>query len=137
MSLFKHGEFVLHSGDKADFLIDCYALTQMDIDALAAFVAPRLKPFAEVKPIPKGGARFGTALMPYRSAVGGLLVVDDVLTTGSSMEAARGDREDVQGVVLFARGPYPTWVRPIFVIPGRWGASSFSPSSRDTPAPQS
>lgn len=120
MSLFKHGEFTLHSGDKADFLIDCNALDERDIDSLAAFIAPRIKPFSEVIGIPRGGERLALAMRPYRSATGGLLIVDDVLTTGGSMEKARGEREDVQGVVIFARGPYPTWVRPIFVIPGRW-----------------
>ena len=123
MALFKHGQFTLHSGEQSDFLIDCNALTQFDIDSLAAFVAARLKPFSEVKGIPRGGVRFSAALQPYRSAVGGLLIVDDVLTTGTSMERARGEREDVQGVVIFARGPYPTWVKPVFVVPGRWSAS--------------
>jgi orotate phosphoribosyltransferase len=120
MSIFKHGEFTLHSGDKADFLIDCDALTQKDIDNIAAFMAPRLKPFSTVIGIPQGGLRLGIAMRRYQKDEGGLLIVDDVLTTGASMEKAKGEREDVQGVVIFARGPYPTWIRPLFVMPGRW-----------------
>jgi orotate phosphoribosyltransferase len=44
------------------------------------------------------------------------LIVDDVLTTGKSMEEMRKKHSNVLtiGVVLFARGKCPKWVEPIF-----------------------
>ena len=52
----------------------------------------------------------------------GVLIVDDVLTTGNSMnkllhslpyEHERG----IVGAVVFARGPCPTWIKPLFQMP--------------------
>lgn len=118
MSLFQAGDFKLHSGARADFLIECAALTQQDIFALAEFIGRRMK-FGSVEGVPRGGLRLANALEDFCGR-GGPLIVDDVLTSGASMEKQRGDREGAQGVVIFARGPYPTWIRPVFVIPGRW-----------------
>ena len=48
------------------------------------------------------------------------LIVDDVFTTGSSIEKERirSTRRDQIGVVIFARNPTPAWVHPIFTM---WG----------------
>lgn len=43
-----------------------------------------------------------------------ILIVDDVLTTGKSMKEQRGKRIDAVGIVVFARGPCPAWIRPLF-----------------------
>jgi len=50
-----------------------------------------------------------------------LLIVDDVLTTGSSMEEVRkemGTYYQSEGFVLFARGECPDWITPLFQMPG-------------------
>jgi orotate phosphoribosyltransferase len=113
MNLFRAGRFVLHSGAVTNFLIDCNALTDEDLAALAAHVVARIPPFYAVEGVATGGLRFADALRPYVQAGGGLLIVDDVLTTGASMEEQRHGR-DALGVVMFARGPCPPWVWPLF-----------------------
>jgi adenine/guanine phosphoribosyltransferase-like PRPP-binding protein len=44
-----------------------------------------------------------------------LLIVDDVWTTGGSMEEHRAGRDAI-GAVLFARGPVADWVTPLFTL---------------------
>jgi pyrimidine operon attenuation protein/uracil phosphoribosyltransferase len=67
--------------------------------------------------VPQGGLRLAKACRKYaieHHAV--VLIVDDVLTTGASMEDERKKHRDrpVIGVVLFARGPRPGWVNALF-----------------------
>ncbi|KKL20362.1 hypothetical protein LCGC14_2456230, partial [marine sediment metagenome] len=45
-----------------------------------------------------------------------LLIVDDVLTTGASMEKQRAGRTNTIGAVIFARGDCPAWVKPLFAM---------------------
>lgn len=115
--MFKHGFFTLHSGEESEFLIDCNALTDDDLVALAAYIGPKLPEFGSVEGVPKGGLRFAEALGHWTTGPAGrLLIVDDVCTTGSSMEEQRAGRE-ASGVVIFARtDSWPAWVRPIFVM---------------------
>ncbi len=118
MSLFNYGEYVLHSGSKTDFFIDCDALTDEDWDALAQMTITRFGPFSEVEGVPEGGLKFADACKRYLTKEGGLLIVDDVLTTGASIHEQRGDRE-AQGVVVFTRTMRkPDWVTSLF-LPGR------------------
>ena len=122
-NLFQHGNFVLHSGQKSIFRIDCDALTDEDWETLAQIVAGRYN-FGKVIGIPRGGEKFAKALEKYCSSEsGGVLIVDDVLTTGASMEEelkrwrqweTSTDIKGVVGVVVFSRGECPLWVRPLF-----------------------
>jgi hypothetical protein len=111
--LFRLGDFTLHSGANASWKIDCDALTDADLACLAKMAAELLPPFGSVEGVPTGGLRFAAALRPY-ATFGPPLVADDVLTTGNSMEAQRRGRPDALGVVIFARGPCPPWVTPLF-----------------------
>lgn len=118
MSLFNVGAFMLHSGSTSPFLIDCEALVDEDWEALALIIAMSGHPpsFSRVEGVPRGGLRLAAALERHcfpgrRSAP--LLIVDDVLTTGASMEQQRNGRDAV-GWVVFARGPCPPWVHAIF-----------------------
>ena len=114
--LFVSGDFKLHSGLRSTWKIDCDALTDADWATLAAMAAPLLQPFKEVEAIPRGGVRFAAALRPYAKPDASLLLLaDDVLTTGESMERARAGGGKVIGVVAFARGPWSEWVTPLFV----------------------
>lgn len=118
MSLFTIADFRSHSGLDLSWKIDADALTDADLATLAAKVAERVQ-FSRVIGVPRGGLRFALALGQHDRATGPLLIVDDVLTTGRSMEQMResaiGDgRRDVRGVVIFARAPCPSWVFPIF-----------------------
>lgn len=115
MPLFKWGRFTSHAGLSLDWKIDCNALAPEDWPCLAKVVASRFK-FGEVIGIPTGGYCFSNALRDHRTPGNStLLIVDDVLTTGKSMEEERAKHpgRPVQGVVLFSR----MWVRPLWIEP--------------------
>lgn len=130
MNLFETGDYILHSGQKTNFKIECDALTDEDIETLARLIGQRYA-FGKVFGVPRGGVRLADALQPYCRPEHNhyWLIVDDVITTGTSMEKYRqeiaqrpADLEDVGewvvpefiGVVIFARGTCPYWITPIF-----------------------
>ena len=112
MNLFQSGNFILHSGKKSRYKIDCDALTLADWDTLALMAVERLTPFGSVVGVPRGGILFAAALQKYVTQ-GPRLIADDVLTTGKSMQEMKVNRGDI-GVVVFARGDCPNWITPIF-----------------------
>lgn len=116
--LFIDSEFTSHSGLLLPFKIDCDALTDGDLDTLAAAIARRVRAFRSALGVPRGGVRLADALRPYAAGVRTypFLIVDDVLTTGKSMEEAR-DRAGANsiGAVIFARGPCLEWITPLFI----------------------
>lgn len=115
--LFTLGNRRLHSGELTDWKIECDALTDQDYDALARMLAQRLPAFGAVEGVPRGGLRLMEALAPYANKDSyPLLIVDDVLTTGGSLETHRDGRPAI-GAVLFARGACPPWVTPLFQMP--------------------
>lgn len=109
-ALFFSGLVQLHSGEASDWKIDCDALTDADWANVAWLIAHRIK-FGDVVGVPRGGLALADALRPYCTS-GPRLVVDDVLTTGRSMEEFRKSGD--VGVVLFARGACPEWILPLF-----------------------
>lgn len=111
--MFRDCNFIGHSGDFLGFKIECDDLSDQDIRFLARLVNSKFK-FGAVEGIPTGGNRFAEALQEFVTT-GPTLIVDDVLTTGKSMNAARKAVSD-RGVVIFARGPCPEWVTPIFTM---------------------
>jgi len=116
--LFKLAGFTAHSGDFLNWKCDCDVLTSSDWDTLAyiAVMEMGLK-FATVEGVPRGGAPFAFALATYATGKPDdpLLIADDVLTTGASMEAHRAGRDAI-GIVAFARGPLPDWIRAIWTL---------------------
>ncbi len=107
--------FTTHSGGSADFKIECGALTAEEIETFALLVSKKFS-FRQADGIPRGGFPIANALQKYCDKLAGArLIVDDVLTTGASMENARRNYGDI-GVVLFARGPCPDWVWPVFQL---------------------
>ena len=121
MTLFKQGRFTSHSGQELPYKIDCDALTDEDIDCIAFIIASETD-FGIVEGIPEGGCRLVAALEPYEKpdAPFNILIVDDVLTTGASMEAAKATQppevhpDDIIGWVIFARTEPPDWVHAVF-----------------------
>jgi orotate phosphoribosyltransferase len=111
--MFNHGDFIANSGKKLSFKIECDDLTDSDIECMAFIVGKKFT-FREVIGVPTGGLRLAKALEPYVSEKGNILVVDDVLTTGASMEKYR--TPDSVGVVIFSRGICPEWIYPIFKL---------------------
>ncbi len=115
-TLFQDGEFTAASGQTLPFKIECDALSDADWEWAAKYVRSRV-PFSLVEGVPEGGLKFAKALEHRHDGgrTGKLLIVDDVLTTGESMERQRNGRT-AKGVVLFARGPCPDWVTPIWTL---------------------
>ena len=118
MNLFLKEDWIMHSGDKSDFKIECDVLTAEDLETLAHLISSKFK-FFRVVGIPRGGTRLAEKLRNY--VIEGedkLLIVDDVLTTGASMEQAKHIHhpelmDRIVGVVVFARGKCPDWIHPI------------------------
>ena len=115
MSLFQKGWFKSNSGKKLPWKIECDYLSDEDWQWAAYIIGTNFH-FNRVEGIPKGGSKLSNILQVYTKSGGGLLIVDDVFTTGVSMERQRNGREDVIGVVLFARNLTPDWIRAIWNI---------------------
>lgn len=127
-NLFVKKEFRMHSGGIAHYKIECDALTDGDIETLAYIISEKAKQMTmgqleghgigRVIGVPRGGLRLANALQKYVTAGRGItLIVDDVLTTGKSMEEAKLNSsagDDVIGVVIFARSECPSWIFPVF-----------------------
>ncbi len=116
MNLFQTGEFTLHSGGVSDFKIECDALTEKDLETFARLISQKYD-FSFVVGIPTGGEALAEKLEKYVNEYASkTLIVDDILTTGASMEDYHWDIDGKEnmGVVIFARGPCPDWITPIF-----------------------
>lgn len=124
MALFQSGNFTLHSGKQSDYKIDCDALYDADWQTIARMVAKLVRPFKSVEGIPRGGLRLAHYLTPLcLPDAEDHLVVDDVLTTGTSINKAMTDYllynpgSVVVGAVVFARGPCPPGVVAVCQLP--------------------
>ncbi len=126
MSLVEFGWFSTHSRFQLPWKVDCDALSDDDIAAIAQLIRWKFA-FGEVYGVPRGGLRLAAALAPYVDEGYPTLIVDDVLTTGKSMLRASEEHGDKHGrrtigVVIFARGKCPDWVWPIFSV-NEWAQS--------------
>lgn len=120
MTLLQCENFKSHSGLDLDFKIDCDYLSDSDIECIAKLIAKKTV-FGHVYGIPRGGMRLAEALKPYHNDnVSTVLIVDDVLTTGRSMEEAKSRfktiEKNIVGWVIFARRTPPEWINAVFVI---------------------
>ncbi len=118
-NLFVLKDFISHSGLKLNFKIECDMLTNTDIKTIAVIITEKYD-FCDVVGIPTGGSRLYNELKKYVSKESNtLLIVDDVLTTGESMQREREKYNtplQIQGVVIFARAKCPEWIDPIFQL---------------------
>lgn len=115
--LFIPGSFTTNSGLVLDWKIECDSLTDEDINTISCVIARRFR-FGCVVGVPTGGLRLANALKNLVST-GPLLIVDDVLTTGGSMERKRSEYKydpKTIGVVIFARQPPPPWIHAMFTL---------------------
>ena len=132
--IFQLGNFELHSGEKSQWKIECDILVEEDYKTLAWIVAKEwgfkfgLVTYVGAK-VNYGGKiansyKFKCALEEYatKTLQNPILIVDDVLTTGHSINMEKRLCERIYGdcgmagVVIFARGKCPQWVKPIFQI---------------------
>lgn len=134
MSLFQWGNFKLHSGEESWWRIDCDDLTESEIELFAHMIMKYVgHPIHEVA-CPTSHA--GSAALKLRDALKPslshfikekyrVLIVDDVLTTGTSMIEKKKEidnsgfyptKPEFVGAVIFARGKCPDWVTPIFQL---------------------
>ncbi len=118
----------LFSDSYLDCVIDCRTLSEADWSCIARQVTKRHVPFGRVVSASEGGENLVQALEPHQDPTSGyVLVVDDVLTTGSSMEEARRKLvaggthiNDVLGFVFCARASCPSWVTPWLMLNRRF-----------------
>jgi len=128
--LFQSVDMVGHSGGKLKFKIECDALSTKEWDCLAEIIydnEPRN--FGEVVGIPRGGLPLARALEGYATGKeeDPILIVDDVLTTGGSMNTFQMDyfrnrdpRRGYIGWVVFSRIPLEHsngWISSLFMMP--------------------
>lgn len=114
--LFIQGPFQGNSGIELQYKIEADALSDDSIKVLAHIIGVT-QTFRSIHSVPRGGDRLARALLPYMSTEGVDLIVDDVLTTGGSME--RKKREiggEPMGIVIIARGECPYWVKAILTV---------------------
>lgn len=118
MNLFQKTNIKLSSGIQSDFKIECDALTEKDWECLAYLISKKIK-FGSVRGVPAGGEKLAKVLEKYSSKGNKyVLICDDVLTTGLSMEIERDKLSTgwVIGVVVFARNRCDNWVTPLFKL---------------------
>lgn len=117
------GEFTSSAGLVLPWKVDCDMIKDGDIKTYAAMIATKFH-FQKVYFVPTGGKRLADALQEYIKPDGKVLIVDDVLTTGKSMEEARNallekglKADDIEGVVLVSRTSIiHDWIYPIFTL---------------------
>lgn len=114
-NLFQLGDFVLHSGEESFFKIDADALTLEDWQTLALMLLPRLPEFGSVEGVPRGGIVLASFMLPHVTE-GPLLICDDVVTSGGSLEAHRAGREAIGAVVFARRKVTLPWVTALFTL---------------------
>lgn len=115
--------FTMHSGGSSQFKLEADALTQEATVAAALWLLPTLGDFGSVEFVPSKSNLvpqwMAETLSPYtKKSAKPVLICDDVLTTGASMEAKRAGRLGV-GAVVFARGPAPHWIHALLHLDAR------------------
>ena len=124
--LFKTIDFKSHSGLQLNWKIECDVLSDSEWITISKMIMELTPPFKEALGIQRGGIKLATLLNEY--ATGNekdpICIVDDVLTTGKSMEeflSSYSRNRDIPfmaiGWVVFARVRTPEWVTALFQMP--------------------
>ena len=119
--LFKSINFKSHSGLDLTWKIECDVLSDSEWLTISEMIMEVSPPFKEAIGIPTGGTKLGKLLNRYSTGEREhpICIVDDVLTTGGSMNEVRRKRHwrnptEYIGWVVFARITPPDWVRALF-----------------------
>jgi hypoxanthine-guanine phosphoribosyltransferase len=123
--MFKWQPFKSHAGKPLSWKIECDDLTQEDIDCLADIIS-MTHSYRNVEHPPTKSANLINLVskLALRTSPDGdydYLIIDDVLTTGKSMEDIyrhlyTNHYKKTKGVVIFARSECPDWITPIFQL---------------------
>ena len=125
MNIFQEVDFKSHSGLDLSWKIECDGVSKKEWKCLTEMIMDYEKrPFQSAIGIPRGGVVLGSYLNQYstENPDDPVLIVDDVLTTGGSMEEFKRERmfrnpTKYIGWVIFARGFPPEWCRALFQMP--------------------
>ena len=123
--LFQSIDFTSHSGLDLSWKIEMDVLSDSEWFTIKKMIIELTPPFKEAVGIPQGGIKLGDLLNEHGTGKeeDPICIVDDVLTTGESMEYfltqyQRNRRPfTVIGWVVFARGQCPGWVTSLFQMP--------------------
>ena len=123
--LFKSIDFKSHSGLDLSWKIEMDVLSDSEWFTIKKMIIELTPPFKEAVGIPTGGSKLGDLLNEHGAGKEDdpICIVDDVLTTGESMEYfltqyQRNRRPFTAiGWVVFARGQCPGWVTSLFQMP--------------------
>ena len=123
--LFKSINFKSHSGLNLSWKIEMDALSDAEWFTIKKMIMEVTPPFREAVGIPRGGVKLGDLLNEHATGKEGdpVCIVDDVLTTGESMEYFLGQYQRNRrpftaiGWVVFARTKTPDWVQALFQMP--------------------
>ena len=123
--LFKSIDFKSHSGLDLSWKIEMDVLSDSEWVTIKKMIIELTPPFKEAVGIPTGGSKLGDLLNEHGTGKEDdpICIVDDVLTTGESMEYfltqyQRNRRPFTAiGWVVFARGQCPGWVTSLFQMP--------------------
>lgn len=120
--MIEFGWFKSHSGLQLPWKVDCDSFNNSDWENIGKIIRWKFA-FSEVIGIPTGGTKLAAVLASYCEPNYPTLLVDDVLTTGKSMESFRKTSPNPTiGVVIFARGICPNWIWPVFTV-NEWSQS--------------
>jgi len=123
MDLFQMVDFKSHSGLDLTWKIEMDALSKPEWFTISQMIMEITVPFREAVGIPRGGTELGKLLNQYGTGKkeDPICIVDDVLTTGESMNDFKIKRQwrnptDYIGWVVFSRTTTPEWITPLFQL---------------------
>ena len=124
IDLFQSVNFKSHSGLDLTWKIEMDALTADEWNTIAKMIVEYSSPFSEAIGIPSGGVKLAELLNEYatKDPAHPICIVDDVLTTGMSMDEFKTKRQwrnptQYIGWVVFSRNKPPDWVNTLFQMP--------------------
>ena len=134
IDLFQKVNFKSHAGLDLTWKIEMDALSRDEWECIAEMIIELSVPFREAVGIPRGGTILGTLLNQHGTGKREhpICIVDDVLTTGGSMNEFKRKRQwrnatKYIGWVVFARSRPPDWVNALFQMPKKWADDPTNP----------
>ena len=124
IDLFQSVDFKSHSGLDLTWKIEMDALSHKEWECIDKMIMELSPPFKAAVGIPRGGNILGKLLNQHGTGKreDPICIVDDVLTTGGSMNEFKRKRAwrnptEYIGWVVFARTEPPDWVSALFQMP--------------------